>query len=263
MINKEHRGIRTGASRVAVSYQTVANVMKKSGAKPYHKYRAHKLSQAHKERRVTFSKWMLKNFGSPRAGRNLGLLINTDFSAKIRVNPTRNSKNDVVWATSRGAAGDILECQEEKYSVGDMIWGGISWKGLVPSESPVFMSDFYKNYNPVSKNMNGAMYADLERGYAAPAVEDLYPEGDAIWQDDPASIHRCTAALAAVNDSFNRRLDHEVQCLKFSDVWQIENVWGIVKERASQQKCETLAQLKRAIIGAWRSSMRTELWWSS
>ena len=92
MINKEHRGIRTVASRVGVSYQTVANVMKKSGAKPYHKYRAQKLSQAHKERRVTFSKWMLKNFGSPRAGRNLGLLINTDCSAKIRVNPTRNSK---------------------------------------------------------------------------------------------------------------------------------------------------------------------------
>ena len=89
------------------------------------------------------------------------------------------------------------------------------------SESPVFMSDFYKNYNPVSKNMNGAMYADLVRGYAAPAVEDLYPEGDAIWQDDPASIHRCAAALAAVNDSFNRRLDHEVQCPKFSDVWLI------------------------------------------
>ena len=117
----------------------------------------------------------------------------------------------------------------------------------------VFMSDLYKNYNPVSKNMNGAMYADLVRGYAAPAVEDLYPEGDAIWQDDPASIHRCAAALAAVNDSFNRRLDHEVQCPKFSDVWPIENVWGIVKERVSQQKCETLAQLKRAIIGAWRS----------
>ena len=79
-------------------------------------------------------------------------------------------------------------------------------------------------------------------------------EGDAIRQDVPASIRRCAAALAPVNDSFNRRLDHEVQCSKFSDVWPIENVWGTVKEREAQQKCETLAQLKRAIIGAWRST---------
>ena len=64
--------------------------------------------------------------------------------------------------------------------------------------------------------MNGAMYADLFRDYAAPAVKDLYPEGEAIWQNNPVSIHRCAAAL-----------DHEVQCPKFSDVWPIENVWEL------------------------------------
>ena len=101
------------------------------------------------------------------------------------------------------------------------------------------MSEFDKNYNPVPKNMNGAIYADMF-GTATPAVEDLHPERDAIWriwQDDPASIHRCAAALAAVNDCFNRRLDHEVQYPKFSDVWPIENVWGtFVKEGVDQQK---------------------------
>ena len=46
------------------------------------------------------------------------------------------------------------------------------------------------------------------------------------------------------------RLDLEVQCLKFSDVWPM----GTVKEKVlAQQKCKTLDQLKRAIIGAWRS----------
>ena len=50
--------------------------------------------------------------------------------------------------------------------------------------SPVFISDFYKNYNPVPKNINGAKYADHVWDYVAPAVEDLYPEGDAIRQDD-------------------------------------------------------------------------------
>ena len=48
----------------------------------------------------------------------------------------------------------------------------------------MFISDFYKNYNPVPKNINGAKYADHVWDYVAPAVEDLYPEGGAIRQDD-------------------------------------------------------------------------------
>jgi len=39
------------------------------------------------------------------------------------------------------------------------------------------MSEFDKNYNPVPKNMNGAIYADMF-GTATPAVEDLHPERD-------------------------------------------------------------------------------------
>ena len=37
---------------------------------------------------------------------------------------------------------------------------------LVPSDKPVFMSEFYKDYDPVPKTVSGAMYADLIRGYA-------------------------------------------------------------------------------------------------
>ena len=78
--------------------------------------------------------------------------------------------------------------------------------------------------------MNGAMNADLVRDYAALAVEDLYPEGDAIRQVDPASINICAEALSTANDSFN----HEVQqCPKLFDVWPIENVWGKIKERVN------------------------------
>ena len=77
---------------------TVCRVLKKAGAKPYHKYKTQKLTENHKVRRVGFAKWMLLKFGSTRPGRNLRHLINTDFSAKLRVNPSRNSKNDVVWA---------------------------------------------------------------------------------------------------------------------------------------------------------------------
>ena len=212
-LNKENRSNRSVAKMTGVSRETVRNVLRKHGAKAYHKYKTQKMTEDHKARRVEFSEWMIKHYGSNRNGRNLRSLINTDFSAKIKTNPSRNTKNDVVWATGRDQAGDKLESREEKYSVGVMIWGGVSWRGLVPSDRPVFMDEFYKNYNPAPKTVSGIMYADLVKDYASPAVKKLYPDGSAIWQDDPATIHRCRAALEAVEDQFSRRLDHGPLCL--------------------------------------------------
>ena len=69
----------------------------------------------------------------------------------------------------------MLFLKEEKFSIVDMVWGGLSWRGL----KPVFMSDFMKKYKPAPKSINGLMYADLVRDIAAPAVQELYLEGDA------------------------------------------------------------------------------------
>ena len=49
-------------------------------------------------------------------------------------------------------------------------------------------------------------------------MEELYPEGDGIWQDDGAKIHRCQQALQGVFYSFNGRIDHEAQAPKMADI---------------------------------------------
>ena len=36
-----------------------------------------------------------------------------------------------------------------------------------------------------------------------PAVREVYPIGDALWQDDPARIHRSQVALSAVSLNFS------------------------------------------------------------
>ena len=36
----------------------------------------------------------------------------------------------------------------------------------------------------------------------APADKEVYPIGDALWQDDPARIHRSQVALGAVSLNF-------------------------------------------------------------
>ena len=128
-------------------------------------------------------------------------------------------------AINREAAGDSLQSKEEKFSLGEMIWGGISSRGLISSQSPIFVSELLSKYDPKPKTVNAEMYADMIRHLAAPAVREVYPEGDAIFQDDNATIHRAQISMNAVKDSFSERLDPALQASKMADIYLIENVW--------------------------------------
>ena len=96
------------------------------------------------------------------------------------------------------------------------------------------------------------MYADLVREKAAPAILNLYPGGDGIYQDDGARIHRCPEALAAVEESFSQRINQDLQAPKMADFWPIENIWAILKQKIAKINICNLAQLKREISKAWR-----------
>ena len=56
------------------------------------------------------------------------------------VHPTRSH--------SRNEAGDKLEAQEEKHSTGEIIWGEVCARSLVPSDALIFVSDLYQEYEP-------------------------------------------------------------------------------------------------------------------
>ena len=94
------------------------------------------------------------------------------------------------------------------------------------------------------------MYADLVREKAAPAVLNLYPGGDGIYQDDGARIHRCPEALAAVEESFSQRINQDLQATKMADFWPIENIWAILKQKIAKINICNLVQLKREISKA-------------
>ena len=63
----------------------------------------------------------------------------------------------------------------------------------------------------------------MVRTKAVPAVRAVFPDGDEVWQDDPASIHRTREAIDACT-AFNDRIPHENQAAKCSDIWPIEQV---------------------------------------
>ena len=56
----------------------------------------------HKEKRLMFATEMLSKWGrTVKADRMWGRLVNSDFSAKIRIFSATNTKNDIVWSWSR------------------------------------------------------------------------------------------------------------------------------------------------------------------
>ena len=105
---------------------------------------------------------------------------------------------------------------------------------------------------PHPTSIYGIMYANLVREKAAPAILNLYPGGDGIYQDDGARIHHCPEALAAVEECFSQRINQDLQAPKMADFWPIENTWAILKQKIAKINICNLAQLQREISKAWR-----------
>ena len=145
-----------------------------------------------------------------------------------------------------------MESNEEKFSLGEMIWGGVSSKGLIPKSSPIFVSELCNQYDPKPKTVNSEMYADMIKEQVGPAILEVYPDGQAIFQDDGATIHRARISMNAVHETFKHRVDPADQASKMADIWPIENVWGIIKAKIDQTQTNNLQHLKRKIKSVWK-----------
>ena len=55
----------------------------------------------------------------------------------------------MVWSHSITEAGELLNSAEEKFSLGEMIFGAVSKRGLIPKNHPIFVSGFLSGYEPV------------------------------------------------------------------------------------------------------------------
>ena len=89
-----------------------------------------------------------------------------------------------------------------KYDQTEMIRGGVSFKGLVPNDTPVFVSDLKKEWMDQGGQLGkrggitAEVYAFMVRTKAVPAVKALYGNRG-FWQDDPACIHHAAVAIEA------------------------------------------------------------------
>ena len=66
-----------------------------------------------------------------------------------------------------------------------------------------------------------------------------------VWQDDGDTKHRTQLVQETINNFFERRVPIDEQSPKMADIWPIENVWGILRQRLGVDEVKTLAQLKK------------------
>ncbi|CAF1211122.1 unnamed protein product, partial [Didymodactylos carnosus] len=205
-------------------------------------------------------KKLIRKFGTRKSGQKWQWhkIINTDFSGIFTIEGFWNTKNDVIYAEhSSEIPADLREALVVKFPSGVMLWGAISSKGLMPQSCPINFTQLLRDQLPLDKRkriyMAGDLYAKFLREEAIPTINEVVKNlSEVIFQDDQDSKHRTKVAMDVVSDHFEERIEPNDGDTKFADVWPIENIWGILKEKTRGKKFQNLDLLVDFINSEWR-----------
>jgi hypothetical protein len=222
--------------------------------------RSQKISSLQRDERVNSANKLLKRYGTTptRSNSKWKRLINTDFSGRISLVQKHNSKNNVIWSTSKTTIPlELQTIGEEKYSPGVLLYGGISSCGLIPKAAPIFIDDWLKfECQKIGKKKltrDRFLYIQLVEQHLKPHIDELYDDTDVIWQDDGDSKYRSQYALEKIDGIFYDRIKPEEQADKMADIWPIENIWGYIKEKMKGEEIKDIPMLKSKIVKIWRT----------
>ncbi len=120
--------------------------------------------------------------------------MNTDFSGRVSLLQKHNSKNNIIWSTSKTTIPLALQgVYQEKYSPGVLLYGAISSRSLIPPTAPIFIDDWLKiecqKIGKEKPTMNRFLYVKLVQQMKI-HIDQLYNDANVIWQDDGDSKHR-------------------------------------------------------------------------
>ncbi|CAF3056725.1 unnamed protein product [Rotaria socialis] len=239
---------------------SVQRIIKELNLKPFKLRKAQKLTTVNKERRVACAKRLIRKYGARKTNSKWQWtkLVNTDFSGIFTIEGFHNNKNDVIYAEeSSEIPANLREAPMTKYPSGVMFWGGICTKGLIPHDGPINVTQWLRDQCQNDKRkrvyMTGELYAIYLCEKAIPAINEVVEDLDeAIFQDDQDSKHRTQVAMDVVYDLFEERIEPNDGDAKFADVWPIENIWGIMREKTRGKTLENLDSLIGFVNSEWR-----------
>ncbi len=73
-----------------------------------------------------------------------------------------------------------------------------------------------------------------------------------LFQDDADTKHRTQYVLEIIDELFIGRILPEEGDAKFADVWPIEKVWEILKEKVRGEQFSNFEQLKTRVNKEWK-----------
>ncbi|CAB5392164.1 unnamed protein product [Rhizophagus irregularis] len=94
-----------------------------------------------------------------------------------------------------------------------MFWGCFSWSGLGPIV-------------PLNSSVTGQMHAQVINDFVVPTLHTHFPQGNGIFQEDNAALHRSRVVMAAHENAGIVTLDWPAQS---PDINPIENIWAEMK----------------------------------
>ncbi|KAF0708485.1 hypothetical protein AaE_013194 [Aphanomyces astaci] len=213
-----------------VKHTTVLRVLQMSKFAKYIKRRSGpRLTPQHKKDRVEFAARYLNQ---------LDVMKTTMFTDEKKFNLDGPDGCQYYWHDLR----EEVETYSKRVAGGGsvMVWGGMSFHN---KSKLAFLEG----------RQDSAKYQDTLRGYLLPAMRalcGLTPNGEAIFQQDNASIHRSRSTMAWLEEMPWTTMTWPA---KSPDLNPIENVWGVLARKvyAHGRQFDTKAQLKAQILQSW------------
>ncbi|CAF1104925.1 unnamed protein product [Rotaria sordida] len=245
---------------IKTSKSSVWRLCKESKWKFFRLKRSQKLTATHKANRVTTCRILLQKYGLNRNAKRFQWrkVLNTDFSGSIRLIRPNNNKNDGIWAaTADEIDSDNRNAGVQKFSAGVILWGGISGDGLYPRNAPFYFNEWLDKkciqIDKTRRTLDSRLYSMFIQQVIAPTVKQIRPQIDLIFQDDCDRKQRTKQVLGTVTKYFHHRIDPNDCTSKMADIWPIENIWAIIKEKLRGMEFQNIRTLKAAINKVWRS----------
>lgn len=140
-----------------------------------------------------------------------------------------------VWCRSSEIYKEDCLKKTSKFPHSLMIWGCMSGKGT--GEMAV-----------VKSSINAQVYIDILDSFLIPSIENMFGDGEIIFQDDNASCHRAKTVKAFLAE---RRIQTMPWPANSPDLNPIENLWWKLKKIVHGKAPTCKADLATAIKESW------------
>lgn len=145
-----------------------------------------------------------------------------------------------VWRQPKEAFNSDCLLPTVKHGGGSvMIWGAISWKSAGPMIS-------------LHGRITSHDYIKILSDQIHPMVQELFTEGNAVFQDDNAPIH--TARIVSEwHDEHSEEVEHLIWPPQSPDLNIIEHLWSILEKqlRSRYPPPSSLTELETALHEEW------------